>query len=476
MKSLVTTHQITRRPGSRRLASSVASLMLVAVVLTGCSLLPAQFGSIAGISSTSGAGRFAPTATTVPPTISTAALVKQRSKLRVGIRFDAPPLSSVTAAGTLEGMDVDLAREFARRWLGSPDNVEFVQVTSTSAPSHIERRDIDFALGGLIESKPSAAHADFSLSYMADGEALMIRTGSFASFAELARHNVTYIDLPSTNAIRDAQIADNITVTLQSAPSYEMAIRQLRDMQTDAVVGRWRRLRAESGRDAALTILNVFNREPVAILLPQSDSDWESLVNFTLSALIADGSFTKLYKKWFSQPPDPLYALPNAIDIQLANLPDKIAPHDTLSRIKANKVIKVCFNAQADPLATLDGNGGAVGFEVDIVRELAHRWLQNSAAAEFTAVPPGDIAGLLRSNAFDIAIGGLPETQANAKVMDFSTVTYQNGIGIAVLQTSTAKDITSLNGKVAGILQGNTSATLLDSLKTTRGVAITSHA
>lgn len=476
MRPIADSHHLTQRSGSHRLTSAIAALATVAVVLTGCSLLPAQLENIAGIGGTPGAGRIAPTPTTAPPSISTAALVKERSKLRVGIRFDAPPLSSVTAAGTLEGMDVDLAREFARRWLGSPDNVEFVQVTSSSAPFRIEQRDIDFALGGLLQSKPAAAHADFSLSYMSDGEALMIRTGSFADFAALARHNVTYIDIPSTNAIRDAQIAGNVTVTLQSAPSYEAAIRQLRDSQTDAVVGRWRRLRAETGRDPALTVLTLFNRQPVAIMLPRSDSDWASLVNFTLSGLIADGSFAKLYKKWFYQPPETVYALPNAIDIQLANLPDKIAPHDTLSRVRLNKVVKVGFNAQADPLATLDGNGEATGFEVDIVRELAHRWLQNSGAAEFTAVPAGDIAGLLRSNAIDLAVGGIAETQSNARVMDFSSITYQGGAGIAVLQTSTATDVASLNGKIAGVIQGRNDAALLDGVKAARSLNITSHA
>jgi ABC-type amino acid transport substrate-binding protein len=334
---------------------------------------------------------------------------------------------------------------------------------------------VDFALGGLVHTKAATAHADFGLTYLYDGEALLVRTGTYADFQSLARRNITYIDTPSTFALRDAQIASNITVTLQSAPSYDAAIRQLRDAQTDAVIGRWRRLRTESGRDPALTVLTVFQREPVAMMLPRNNSDWSTLVNITFSALIADGTFAKVYKKWFNQLPEPVYPLPNAIDIQLAGLPDKIALHDTLSRVRNSTSVKIGFIAQADPLATLDANGEAVGFEVDICRELARRWFQNANAADFTSVPAGDVAGLLRSNSIDMAIGGIAQTQTNARVMDFSSITYQGGVGIAVLATSTANDLSTLNGKVVGAIRGKTDAALLEATIKARNISIISR-
>jgi hypothetical protein len=45
-------------------------------------------------------------------------------------------------------MDVDLAREFARRWLGSERNAEFVQVTTATAAERVARREVDLALAG----------------------------------------------------------------------------------------------------------------------------------------------------------------------------------------------------------------------------------------------------------------------------------------------------------------------------------------
>jgi polar amino acid transport system substrate-binding protein len=409
----------------------MTALLLSALLMSACTLPQIQLDSIARIAATSNPADNGPSPTVAPPTTSTAALVKERSKLRVGIRFDAPPLASVTDDGQLEGLDVDIARELARRWLGSPDNVEFIQVTSTSAPQRLERREVDLALGGLIHTRQAEAHADFGLTYMFDGEAVLVRTGTYADFGALAQHMVTYIDSPSLSALHDAQVGASITVSLQTAPSYGAALQQLRDGQTDAVAGRWRRFRRLAARDPALTVAAVLQRQPVAAMLPQNDSDWADLVNFTLSAMIADGTFTEMYQKWFDAPPETVTPLANPVDIHLATLPNAVELHNHLDQIRATNTVRVGFIATADPLATIGENGQPRGFEIDLCRELARRWFQNPGAAEFTIVAPEEIASRLQSGSIDMAVGGIARMQPNERVMDFS-LTYHTGIGIAL--------------------------------------------
>ena len=450
-----------------------ALFVALSTALCACSALPIQLDTIAQIAATPNPADNPPTPTVANWTISTAALVKERSVLRVGIRFDAPPLSSVNADGKLEGLDVDIAREFARRWLGSPNNVTFVQVTSFTAPQSIERREVDLAMGGLAHTKPAEAHADFGLTYMHDGEALLVRVGTFANLASLAQHSVTYIDNSSLNAINSATASANITVSQQAANSYSAAIQQLRDSQTDAVLGRWRRLRVVASQDPTLSVLTVLDDEPIAIMLPQNDSNWVNLVNFTLSALIADGTYASMYQKWFGAPPDPLYPIPGSVDLQLATLPDTIQPHDTLERLKSAGALHVGFIAQADPLATLDANGQAVGFEVDLCRELARRWFQNQGAVHFTALPGSDLPGYLRNDTIDLAIGALQQTQSNERVMDFSIPTYETGVAVAVLQSSVISDLNSLTGHTVGVLSDRPDRALLEDFAKTRNLAIT---
>jgi putative glutamine transport system substrate-binding protein len=418
-----------------------ATLCALMVALTACSNLPGMsvLGDLRDIAATPipSTPRVVPTA--APADFSTAALVKLRSKIRVGLRYDAPPLARVNADGELEGMDVDLARDFARRWLGSPRNVEFVQVTSLSAPAMIANREIDMAMGGLLHSKSAEPLVDFSLTTVMDGESLLARTGTFSDFLSLAGSTVTYIDSPSTFALRDAQIASNITVTLVGQNSYRAAVDDLIAGETDAVAGRWRRLRATATNDPALTILTVFSREPVAILLPQNDSAWADLVNLTFSQMVNDGTYDAAYEKWFGAKPELPFTLPQPNPPQLADLPNSIAPRDVISAMKAANAVRVGFNAGASPFSALNGEGQPEGFEVDVAREMARRWFNTPDAAQFS--PASDAAAALAGGQADLVIGGIGRNGTTERLMDFSqTIFVSNGlpVAIAVPQESSA--------------------------------------
>lgn len=460
---------------TQRVACRLSALLLSALLLlttSACSMLPSidLRDTIARIAATPIPADDGPTPTAPPPTLSTAALVKMRSRIRVGIRFDAPPLASVDDDGNLVGLDVDIARELARRWLGSPRNVEFVQVTSNSAPRRIQNREVDLALGGLVHSRPAETYADFSLSYFQDGEAILIRSGAFADVLSLAGRVVTYIDASSLPAAGELQITNNMTVTLQSAPSYASAIQSLLDGETDAVIGRWRRLRVEATRNGALSVLAVLQQQPVAIMLPQNDSEWADLVNITLNAMINDGFYAEAYQRWFGEPAPPVATLPGQIDLQLAALPDAIAPRAVYDRVRAASTVRIGFNAQSDPLATLDANGQPIGYMVDLSRELSRRWFQNRAAAQFIALPAGQTAIAFDNDTIDLAIGDIAQTQSSERLMDHSIPVYVSGISVAALNGSGILDLTFLNGAEVGIVQETTDIAALDAAKRARGV------
>jgi putative glutamine transport system substrate-binding protein len=420
-------------------------LCVLMIALTACSSLPGMglLGDLRDIAATPVPSTPRVQPTTAPPDISTAALVKMRAKIRVGIRYDAPPMARVNADGELEGMDVDLARDFARRWLGSERNVEFVQVTSLSAPAMIANREVDLAMGGLIHSKSAEPLADFSLTTVQDGEALLARTGTFSDFLSMAGSTVTYIDSQSTFALRDAQIANNMTVTLVGQNSYRAAVDDLIAGQTDAVAGRWRRLRATATNDPALTILTIFTREPIAIMLPQNDSAWADLVNLTFSQQVNDGTYDALYERWFGAKPELPATIPQPNPPQLADLPNNIAPRDVLSAMKAANAVRVGFNAGASPFSALNGEGQPEGFEVDLVREMARRWFNNPDAAQFASV--NDAAAALAGDQADLAIGGIGRNGATERTMDFSqTIFVSNGLPVAIAvphESSTLRDL-----------------------------------
>lgn len=198
-------------------------------------------------------------------------------------------------------MDVDLAREFARRWLGSERNAEFVQVTMATAAEKVARREVDLALGGLTIQRSAERTVDFSIAYLGDGEAILTRAGQFADFRSLARRRVTYVDFATVVALGDIQAATNLTVAIQARNSYAAALDDLLDGSTDAVAGRLRRLRVAAAENSALSLAVVLTNEPVAMMLPPNDSSWADLVNLTLAAMMADGTFVACTRSGFAR-------------------------------------------------------------------------------------------------------------------------------------------------------------------------------
>ncbi|MCS6774441.1 MAG: transporter substrate-binding domain-containing protein [Thermoflexales bacterium] len=422
---------------------AVASLLLSSA----CSILE-RFGDVVQPEDVSEGVLLEPQVTPIPPEVSTAALVKRRGILLVGIRYDTPPLVRVNAEGELEGFDIDLARELARRWLGSPRNVDFVQVTSRTAPRLLRERALDLAMGGLVHTRDGELDADYSMTLLIDGEALLTRAGAFPNFTSMARRTVDYIDAASTFALRDAQIAGNITVSLRGQNSYRAAIDDLLAGETDGVVGRWRRLRATAAGNPALQVLTVFTQEPVAIALPPDDSAWANLVNVTLSAMIADGTFAALYTRWFGEAPfgmRPLSALPS---LRLVDLPDVKVLRDPLKALRSNNVVRVAYVDRASPLVAVSAQGVPTGYEVELVREMARRWLDNPNAVQLIPSAVGELPALLAQGGADLAIGALAHTAQSELDMDFSQTTFLSGetpLAIALPENASAwRDLVNL--------------------------------
>jgi len=334
--------------------SLLVALCVMQLFVLACGSLPLPAGlsivDVARIGATPGPAYAAPSPTPPPASLSAAGLVRKRGKLIVGVRFDAPPLSSVNAAGELEGLDIDLAREFSRRWLGSPDKVEFSQVTSASALRRVASREIDMAMGGLVQTRAGELQVDWSLPYLVDGDALLVRTGAITNTAGLARKNVVYIDLENTASLRTAPATSGFTVSLKSLASYPAAYQLLRSGGADAVIGKWRRLRLEAATNPGVSVLDVLLREPVAVALPQGDLDWAALVNATLSDQIADGGFGSLYAKWFKSPPPTSQRLETA-QVTFAGLPDTLVKRDSIPTLAQTRKIRVGYVSNADPLA-----------------------------------------------------------------------------------------------------------------------------
>jgi polar amino acid transport system substrate-binding protein len=117
-------------------------------------------------------------------------------------------------------------------------------------------------------------------------------------------------------------------------------------------------------------------------------------------------------------------------------------------------------NCAWPPLEFVDENGDIVGFEIDLVDEIAN--VSGTEISIMNVAWDGIFAGL-SNGAYDAVASGVSVTEERKASMEFSTpiMTITQAI-IAPVSTTDLHDVTSLDGKTIGVQLGTTGHLYLD--------------
>lgn len=120
--------------------------------------------------------------------------VQQRGFLRVGVKYDSPPFGFLDADDTLKGFEIDLAREIARRLLGSAKAVQFVQVNTATRVATLNARQVDFVLATMTITPERAQLVNFTSPYYQAAQGVLVHDKSpIKTLQDLANKRVLYI-------------------------------------------------------------------------------------------------------------------------------------------------------------------------------------------------------------------------------------------------------------------------------------------
>ena len=247
-------------------------------------------------------------ATPAPAGGSTLDRVKKTGVVRVGIRFDNPPLSYIDEDGNWVGFDVDLAEELARR-LGV--KLERVKVDETTRISFLQEGKIDMAVASMNHTRSRDDAVDFTITYFWDNQTFLVRKGTFHSLKDMFGRKV------AMNAGSSAIPAWKKYLAQHGGPEPEIveftdkvaAMQALRDGAVDGYAEDSITLRALAAGDPSLGLLpEGFNRVQYGIGVPENDSEWRDLINYTLQEIWKDGTYHRIYQKWLG--PDAAVPMP----------------------------------------------------------------------------------------------------------------------------------------------------------------------
>ncbi len=248
----------------------------------------------------------------LPPT-TRLTQIQQRGKLLVGVAYDLAPFGFVGERGSIQGFDIDLSHELARRWLGDGTALELVRVTPETAIPLLRAGQVDLIIAALPLTWHNRALIDFSQSYFDDSQSVLTRADSSVQrLADLDQKVVAVSSgLESVNEVTSLIMgaATDATGAPTVLPFQEIRSAQQALLlgQVDAVIGSSVVLAQIQQANPTLKIAVAdFARQSYAIGIPPFDAQLRDQVNATLQALAADGAYAAFYQRWFDATPDPL--------------------------------------------------------------------------------------------------------------------------------------------------------------------------
>ncbi|MEQ8753534.1 MAG: transporter substrate-binding domain-containing protein [Coleofasciculus sp. G1-WW12-02] len=138
-----------------------------------------------------------------PPSAYPAELaeIEQRGQLIVAVKDNVRPLGFRDATGTLQGLEIDIARRLAKELLGSPEAVVLQPVTNRDRLSVVFEDRVDIAIARVTVTDSRARLVDFSIPYYLDGAGIITKDASINLLSDLDNQTIAVLKGSSTIAV-----------------------------------------------------------------------------------------------------------------------------------------------------------------------------------------------------------------------------------------------------------------------------------
>lgn len=170
--------------------------------------------------------------------------------------------------------------------------------------------EVDIVAASMTHKQERDEEIDFSQTYFLDGQSLLVREDSeIKELKDLDGKTVTAIQ-GSTSIDNIQAKANELGITIDVVPllEYPPAVEALKSGSVDVLTTDSVALSQLAKENPGLKVVGGrFTSEPYGIGVPNYDDRFRDLVNFTLQQMKVDGTYDRLYEKWFGE--DEPYAL-----------------------------------------------------------------------------------------------------------------------------------------------------------------------
>ncbi|WP_460721071.1 ABC transporter substrate-binding protein/permease [Nocardia heshunensis] len=294
-----------------------------------------------------GADRFT-TATTAPlNTIDVGKLgLLTAGKLSIGTLSDAPPSICVNSKGVFTGFDNELLKAIGAK-LGL--QVEFTGTEFSGLLAQVANNRFDVGSSSITTTDERRRLVDFTNGYDFGYFSLVVPNGSgIKGFADLHKGNRIGV---VQGTVQDEYVVNELHLDPVKFPDYNTAYANLKSGQIDAwVAPSQQAIGVIKAGDPTSIVQNTFSvNNFTAWAVRKGNQPLTDALNAGLDAVIADGTYLKLYEDWVPRQPPPGWKpgskavaapdWPNFTEIAAEHAKDKpdnsgVAPKSTLAQLK----------------------------------------------------------------------------------------------------------------------------------------------
>lgn len=227
----------------------------------------------------------------------------EEGKLRVGSDIPYAPFE-FGRAPDYEGFDVDIVNEIAKRL---DLEAEFVKTPFDPIFRNLAQGRFDMVASAATITPERARTIDFSVPYFPADQSLMIKRGS---------------DITSTDDLEGKRVGAQVGTTgadyakdevnAETVRTYDLiddAFKALQAGQVDAVINDFPVSKyAERSKKDLQVVARIGTGEKYGLGFNKEDRALREEVNKALNDMKEDGTYTRIYRKWFEEdPPDSIF-------------------------------------------------------------------------------------------------------------------------------------------------------------------------
>ncbi|MBW4513828.1 MAG: transporter substrate-binding domain-containing protein [Timaviella obliquedivisa GSE-PSE-MK23-08B] len=155
--------------------------------------------------------------------------IRERGYIIVGVKDNLRPLGFRNAAGQLEGLEIDLARQIAQDILGNAEAITLQPLTNSNRIPALLADEVDLVIARVTATPSRARLVDFSTPYYLDGTTFIAR--SALTLKDLQQQSIAVLNGSETIAVVRSRFPQ---ARLVGVDSYEAAQELLEANQVSA--------------------------------------------------------------------------------------------------------------------------------------------------------------------------------------------------------------------------------------------------